>query len=229
MPLLDHFAPPLSGRRHWHSFHNGWAYCISTQLNSLLPLGYFAEANVQYGIEIDVAAFEEVGAVPPTNWTAPVPHATHPTTFTEAVVEIGIFSRSGGPQLAGAVELVSPANKDRPETRQALVNKCATYIQAGVGVVLVDVVTERTADFHRELLARLGATAAAPSPLFASAYRPVERDGTSQLDVWVEAIALGQPLPTMPLWLRGGLCLPVELEATYERTCTEQRLRLVVG
>ena len=30
-----------------------------------------------------------------------------------------------------------------------------------------------------------------------------------------EPIAVGQPLPTLPLWLRGGLCLPVELEATY--------------
>ncbi len=92
---------------------------------------------------------------------------------------------------------------------------------------MVDVVTERSADFHRELLARLGATATAPGPLFASAYRPVERDGASTLDVWLEPVALGQPLPTMPLWLRGGLCLPVELEATYERTCTEQRVRLV--
>jgi len=230
MPLLDHFRPPLSGRRHWHSFHNSWATYISSQLNSLLPLGYFAEANVQYGIEIDVAAFEEGGAEPQAiNYTPPAPRTTHPTTFTEVVVEVGIFSRSGGPRLAGAVELVSPANKDRPETRQALVNKCATYIQAGVGVVLVDVVTERSADFHRELLARLGADGIAPAPLFTSAYRPVERDGASQLDVWVEPVALGQPLPTMPLWLRGGLCLPVELEATYERTCTEQRLRLVVG
>jgi len=134
----------------------------------------------------------------------------------------------GRPQLAGAVELVSPANKDRPETRQALINKCATYIQAGVGVVLVDVVTERSADFHHELLVRLGVTIAdAGPPLFASAYRPVERDGASALDVWLEPVALGQPLPTLPLWLRGGLCLPVELEATYERTCTEQRVRLV--
>jgi hypothetical protein len=30
---------------------------------------------------------------------------------------------------------------------------------------------------------------------------------------------------TTPLWLRGGLCLPVELEATYERTCIEQRIQ----
>src|SRR5579883_788083 len=59
MPLLDHFHPPLSERRHWHSFHNSWATYLSSQLNSLLPAGYFAEANVQFGIEIDVATFEE--------------------------------------------------------------------------------------------------------------------------------------------------------------------------
>jgi hypothetical protein len=217
MPLLDHFAPPLAGRRHWHSFLNSWAVCISSQLNTVLPEGYFAEVNVRYGAEVDVIRGR----------TNPAPHASLPTTFTEAVVEVGIFSRSGGPQLAGAIELVSPANKDRPETRQALVNKVATSIQAGVGVVLVDVVTERPGDLHHELLARLGSPGTAPGPLFASAYRPVERGGASVLDVWLEPIALGLPLPTMPLWLRGGLCLPVELEATYERTCTEQRVRLV--
>jgi hypothetical protein len=25
MPLLDHFRPPLSGSRHWESFHAAWA------------------------------------------------------------------------------------------------------------------------------------------------------------------------------------------------------------
>ena len=59
MVLLDHFHPPLSVRRHWHSFHNAWATYIASALNQQLPQGYFAESNVQYGIEIDVAAFEE--------------------------------------------------------------------------------------------------------------------------------------------------------------------------
>src|SRR3954464_12148555 len=74
MPLLDHFHPPLSERRHWHAFHNSWATYLSSQLNSLLPEGYFAEANVQFGVEIDVAAFEEHPATPPhAVWTPPPP------------------------------------------------------------------------------------------------------------------------------------------------------------
>jgi hypothetical protein len=128
--------------------------------------------------------------------------------------------------LAGAVELVSPANQDRPAHRDALVSKCATYLQAGVGVVLVDVVTERDADFHRALLLRLGAPDPGEGPaLYGSAYRPVERDGAAALDIWREPVAVGESLPTLPLWLRGGLCLPVELEATYTRTCAEQRIQ----
>lgn len=227
MPLLDHFHPPLSERRHWHSFHNSWATYLSSQLNTLLPAGYFAEANVQFGIEIDVAAIQEPGAAgTPTGWVPPSPQASHPFELSHVVVEVGIFSRSGGPQLAGAVELVSPANKDRPTHREAFVSKCVTYLQAGVGLVLVDVVTERPADLHRELLVRLGVADPGPgSALSGSAYRPVERDGGGTLDVWREPIALGQTLPTLPLWLRGGFCLPVELEATYERTCIEQRVQ----
>jgi hypothetical protein len=226
MPLLDHFHPPLSERRHWHSFHNSWATYLSSQLNTLLPAGYFAEANVQFGVEIDVATFEEPGAAgAPPAWVPPPP-VSHPFEMAGVVVEVGIFSRSGGPQLAGAVELVSPANKDRPLHREAFVSKCVTYLQAGVGVVVVDVVTERPADLHRELLVRLGVADPGPGPaLSGSAFRPVERDGKRWLDVWGEPIAVGQPLPTLPLWLRGGLCLPVELEATYERTCIEQRIQ----
>lgn len=227
MPLLDHFHPPLSERRHWHSFHNAWATYLSSHLNSFLPEGYFAEANVQFGVEIDVAAFEEQGMTSsPGMWAPPPPHASLPMELTEAVVEVGIFSRRGGPVLAGAVELVSPANKDRQTHREALVSKCAAYLQSGVGLVVVDVVTDRSADLHRELLLRVGAGDPGTGPsLIASAYRPVERNGTTAVDVWREPLAVGERLPTLPLWLRGGLCLPLELEATYERTCAEQRIQ----
>src|SRR5207244_3852820 len=120
MPLLDHFRPPLSERRHWHAFHNSWATYLSSHLNTLLPEGYFAEANVQFGVEIDVATFEENGAAPPqAKWVPTPPQASLPLQLAGPVVEVGIFSRTGGPLLAGAVELVSPSNKDRPVHREA--------------------------------------------------------------------------------------------------------------
>ncbi len=56
MALLDPFRPPLSHRRHWRAFHNAWATYLASDLNRLLPDPYFAEPNVQFGIEIDVSA-----------------------------------------------------------------------------------------------------------------------------------------------------------------------------
>ena len=98
MPLLDHFHPPLSEHRHWHAFHNSWATYLSSQLNALLPEGYFAEANVQFGVEIDVAAFQEHTGPPPqagwtgcgrTRWARPAnqrraqPRMWPPTSFSD--------------------------------------------------------------------------------------------------------------------------------------------------
>lgn len=229
MTLHDHFPPPLSLRRHWHAFHGAWCTYLASHLNDQLPEGYFAEPNVQFGVEIDVAAWEEDGietASLPAAWTLPSPTQTVPIAILNDLAEVLIYDREGGPTLAGAIELVSPANKDRPDHRDALVSNCASYLQQGVGLILVDVVTSRRTNLHEELLARLQATPEVPlvADLYAAAYRPVERDEQPCLDVWKETLALGRSLPTLPLWLKGNLCLPVDLDATYDRTCREQRI-----
>ncbi len=232
MPLLDHFRPPLDGRRNWHAFHNAWATFLAVELNSRLPEGYFAEPNAQFGIEIDVPAFDELaesGDRPMGGWTPPAPSATIPLAIVTDSVEVSIFATEEGPILAGAIELISPANKDRPASRDAFTSKCAAYLQAGVGVVVVDVVTSRGGDLHAELMARLFAPGASSvGDLYAAAYRPVGREGEGHLDIWHEPIALGGPLPTLPLWLKNGPCLPVELNATYERTRRELRMANIV-
>src|SRR5882724_7993960 len=136
MPLLDHFHPPLSERRKWHSFHHAWATVIAFDLNHRLPPGYFADPNVQYGIEIDVAAFEEAKVNgPPPIWTPPAPTMTMPITLITDIVEVQIYSSQAGPVLIGAIELVSPANKDRPASRDAFVFKCASFVQQGIGLI----------------------------------------------------------------------------------------------
>lgn len=222
MPLRDHFRPPLSLRRHWHALHNGWATFLASDLNARLPEGYFAEPNVQFGIEIDVAAFEdEGGPAGGVGWSPPPPAQTVALPILTDIAEVAVYHAEAGPVLAGAIELVSPANKDR----DAFVAKCRSYLQQGIGLLLVDVVTDRRANLHDELLARLDPGAAASGDdLYTAAYRTVERDGQPRLDVWREALAVGGELPTMPLWLRGPLCLPVDLGATYERACREQRI-----
>src|SRR5438128_2203041 len=130
MALLDHFHPPLSTQRHWESFHTTWATAIADSLNQdWLPEGYFAEEQLHPAarIEIDVATFEEGGAgngrggvatAGARTYSPPAPTWTVPSVTIEGV-ELLVFSSEGGPTLVGAVELVSPANKDRAEARRA--------------------------------------------------------------------------------------------------------------
>jgi hypothetical protein len=241
MPLHDHFRPPLGVHRHWHSFHNGWAFTIAARLNELLPPNHFAEGNVQFGVEIDVATFDarsvnvardsEAGTAvdlraSATTWSPPAATLSVPFPLDPDSVEVRVYRSEGGATLVGAVELVSPANKDRGSHRQAFLSKCETYLQQGVGLVVVDVVTERAANLHRELLARLAPNALTmlAADLYATAYRVVERDGHPNLDIWEEALSLGARLPTLPLWLGGDVCVPVELDATYDRVCREYRI-----
>jgi Protein of unknown function (DUF4058) len=162
MPLLDHFQPPLAPARKWRSFHSAWASTIAQQLNEVLPENYYAEPHVQLGnqFELDVARLQKNGqaatggsAVATALWAPPRPTRTLPVDFPQwEVFEIHIYQELGGPQLRAAVELVSPANKDRPNRRQAFAIKCGSHLQHAVSVVVVDIVTERLANLHAEIL-----------------------------------------------------------------------------
>ena len=90
----------------------------------------------------------------------------------------------------------------------------------------MDVVTDRRANLHNDLLTRLRASDVAPweAKLYAVSYRPVQRAGQPNLDIWQAGVVVGGALPTIPLWLRGNLCFPVDLDVTYHRTCREQRI-----
>src|SRR5439155_7816887 len=67
--------------------------------------------------------------------------------------EVLVYDQSRGRHLVAAVEIVSPANKDRPENRRAFVTKCAALLQQGVCVSMVDLVTTRQFNLYTDLLA----------------------------------------------------------------------------
>jgi hypothetical protein len=197
-------------------------------LNQRLPSGYFAEPNAQFGIEIDVATFSEtsviapVGSVEPDAWIPEAPTATLPFQLTTDVVEVQIFSTQAGPTLVGAIELVSPANKDRPSQRDAFTSKCQTYLQQGIGLIIVDIVTTLSANLHDQLMERLELWTTRLSPgLYAVAYRVAETNQSIHLDLW-QRLAVGSGLPMLPLFLKGRICLPIDLDQTYDATCTRQ-------
>jgi Protein of unknown function (DUF4058) len=135
------------------------------------------------------------------------------------------FNTEAGAVLAGAIELVSPANKELASHRKAFVSKCETLLRQGIGLVIIDVVTGRKANLHDELLYRItDKESNLGADLYATSYRAIERDGQPSLDIWQEKINIGDNLPTVPFWLRGNNCLPLDLGSIYERTCKEQRI-----
>jgi hypothetical protein len=229
--------------RHWEAFHSRWASAIADVLNeNLLPPDYFAEPETHaHGrVEIDVATVEQpaqqanhhagaataILAVP--TWSPPKAALVMPAVFP-GDFRVQVFRGQAGATLVGAIELVSPANKDRADQRTAFVTKCASYLYEGVSLIMVDVVTNRHVNLHNELVGLMqrdhGYDHGVDRSLYAVAYRPVRRDETEQIELWPATLALGKTLPKLPLYLAGDLCVPVDLEGAYSETC--RRLRLV--
>jgi len=147
--------------------------------------------------------------------------ASFPDTF-----EVKVFVRDGRLKLVAAIELVSPSIKDRPATRAAFASKCATYLSAGVSLIVLDATTDRPANLHQELLSLLDYKDEARRGLtmFAGAYRPVLRNEKAEIDIWVSPLAVSQPLPTMPLRLIEDLMIPVDFETAYMDVCRDRRM-----
>jgi Protein of unknown function (DUF4058) len=249
MPLLDHFHPPVSSRKAWEGFQQTWATLIALRLNGqVLAPPFESEPGVHLGplVEVDVATFEEdeepslfngvhdTGngggvATLPQVYAPPAPPLTGPVEIDDPdSFEVLVYRDIGRWKLAAAIELVSPANKDREAKRRAFATKCLAYLAKGVSVVVIDMVTARAANIHAELVRYGGLSDSfaweSPSGLSAVCYRTLRNKLDVRLDVWPHALQLGQALPTLPLWLTADLCVPLELEPTYHAACVGLKL-----
>ena len=241
MPLRDHFRSPLDDLRHWEGLHGGWPMMIVASLRRKLPHRYFAEPRVHSGssAEIDVATFENegesvlaaddgngnAGGTATAVWAPPRPTFAIVTDLpAQDAYEVRVYDEKRHCRLVAAVEIVSPANKDRPEHRRTFVSKCAGLLLERVSVVIVDVVTTRTQNLYGELLDLIGQSdpslSPEPPPLYATACRLTKRENEWMLETWAQTLGLGWPLPTVPLWLADDLAVPLELDESYEQSCS---------
>jgi Protein of unknown function (DUF4058) len=238
MPLRDHFQLPLRGRCTWESFHSGWANEIVLQLNKSLPAGYVARPNVKLGVDVgaDVGTLseaerppgEEAGGIATAVWAPPKPTLSVAVDFSHLdVFEVQVH-REGGLEMVAAIELISPRNKERRAARHPFAAKCAAYLQAGVSVVLVDVVTGRKESLYAALLEELELhhDGNGQHELYAVSCRTTPPDEPALFEAWLEPLTLGLPLPTLPLWLETNVAISLPLERSYEATFVE--LRVVV-
>ena len=237
MPLRDHFRPPLTNLASWEELHGGWPYVMALRLNDLLPPEYRSGVKIHLGtlVEVDVGAFEldNHGAVaddatdPALAWEAAAPTLLLDTDeLTPPEYEVRVYDISESRRLVAAVEIVSPRNKDRSDAREAFVSKCHALLQQQVCVVIVDPVTTRSANLYADLAERIGAvppTKAKESPCAVSCRSFYYRD-RHRVEAWEHPLAVGSPLPTLPLWISDSRYVPLELERTYEDTCRGLRI-----
>lgn len=240
MPLRDHFRPPVVEKSSWESFHAMWPARIVLGLRSILPPGYVAEPRVRLGteMEIDIGTLETRGdpsyglASQRTGGTGTATWAGGPAVLAletdppeEYEYEVRIFDHQRRRELVAAIELVSPANKDRPQTRQAFVAKCAALLRKGVALTVVDLVTIDRHNVYAQLMEFIGhpdptMTLDSP-PTYAASCRWVNLGRRFKLEAWSHSMMVGEALPTLPLWLDHELVVPLDLEASYEKACDD--------
>lgn len=218
----------------FHAFHVAWIPEIQRALNAgLLPEGYYALAEQHSGCAIaDVLTLHTGptidGTQPLTPESAGIAVADAPPRVRRVrTIEPASFllrrrtlaiRHVSGHRLVALLEIVSPANKDRASHVEDFTSKVLASLDAGVHILLVDLFPPGVHDpqgIHGVIHQRLEQTdepydLLSNEPLTLAAYATGPK-----IELYVEHLAVGAPLPEMPLFLRPDRYFNVPLEATY--------------
>lgn len=234
MPLRDHFRPPLIDDHSWETVHGMWPTYIVEVMKPLLPAGFQVGPRVRLGVtfELDAGVRERIGSfrtAAEERGGAATATAAHPVHFIEADLgdydeyEVLVYDRRGERRLVAAIEIVSPGNKDREESRQAFVRKVALLLREGVHVTIVDPVTVPRFNLYAELLERVGRDDPPPfdpgSTYVATVLSHERFARRPLLGLWHFPMRVGQPWPTVPIRLDEDILVDLPLEPSYEKTC----------
>jgi len=220
-----------------------WPGVIVQHLVKVLPEPYFAAPTVRLGtlFEVAIGTFRDIA--PDTERTdtgnanlavatdaPPNPTLTlEPELPDQDVYEVRIYDSRRHRRLIAAIEIVSPSNKDRPESRSSFVAKVATLLKNGICVSIVDVVSTMDFNLDAELMNFVRRTDPAlgndPPPMYAVTARARYEGHRKLMDNWYHPLTVGQLLPTLPIWLNEFWAISLDLEASYEETCRTLRIK----
>lgn len=213
----------------FHDFHQTWTIQIKLALNAgILPKGISALVEQRSGPwESDVLAIERHGSrvefgkdggvatlVPPgTRFVGRTSKQIYATRANRIVVK----HRLG--RTIAVVEIVSPGNKDSRAAIRDFVEKIIDFLRAGIHVLVIDLFPPTPRDplgVHKviwdEIEEKEFALPEGKDRILAS-----YETGRVQA-YYVEPIAVGDVLPSMPLFLANSWQVPVPLEPTYQAT-----------
>ena len=217
----------------YHTFHQAWAVMIMGSLNrGLMPAGYSAQLDrdVQgpipdvLTVRLDDAE-DELSREPGGVATIAQPNRrvimTAERELSQYVARANrIAVRNSKRKLVAVVELVSPGNKRGKNAMQQLIDKTVSFINDHVNVLIIDPFPPGKSNPQgiHPLIWEYFDDAVYTLPK-RKALTVVSYQTSPQLRAHVEAIAVRDRLPDMPLYLNGELLVNVPLERSYAETC----------
>jgi hypothetical protein len=214
----------------FHDFHGSWITHLKESLNGgLLPKGFYALAEQHAGLGIaDILALQLTAG---TEAHASGPSATvvAPPRVSRKLVAspMGVYRRArrtiairhvSGHRIVALLEVVSPANKDRPNSVRDFVDKAHGALGHGRHLLLIDLFPPGPSDpegLHALIWDDVNPDEPpfpADKPLLVAAYVAEPAP-----EAYAEPLAVGDNLPDGPLFLEPGWHINVPLEATYHQ------------
>jgi hypothetical protein len=220
MPLHD-----WNEERDWETVHLLWIAELGRWIKPRLPAGYrMSLATVSALVVGPTPVHPDVSVRQHAEPTAPLADPEELAPDQEVALamvdpaQVVHVNRAGN--LVAVIELISPRNKDRPESRRTTTDRFIGYLTHGIHLLMVDV-HPRPADFSfaDDLAAALLFPAPAlPAPC-ATSYRmgglSLVAGAGHLMAMWRRPLAVGQPLPSLPLPLTREVSVLVDLEKTY--------------
>lgn len=123
---------------------------------------------------------------------------------------------TSGHRLIAVVEIVSPGNKGLRHAMASFVNKLLEFLRSGVHLLVIDLFAPSARDpqgIHKRIWDEVvdsDFVLPLETPLTMAAYR-----AESFPEAFVEPIAVGQPLPEMPVFITADTYIPLPLEGCY--------------
>lgn len=213
----------------YHDFHQDWTIELRRRLNAgLLPAGYRALTDQRVeGWEPDITSFFTTTIQSDDPTPGGVAVAEHPPTVravARPVSAAGAYARRANQiairhpkgHVTAIIEIVSPGNKDREHSVNQFVAKVREFLRKGVHVLFVDLFPPGDHDPDGLDAAVWSVWTDTPGdrpadkPLTAASY-----DAGNLSAAYVAPLAVGDPLPEMPLFIRPGVYIPCPLEESY--------------
>lgn len=243
MPIHDWQCVPLGL---YHHFHQVWAVTLVDHLNAgLLPSDFYALVDQRaIGLIPDVLTLKQVPGSPrPARSSStlvvafPSPRAAYVSRQSErelyATRANRVAVRNSLGELVAVIETVSPGYKDSRHALRSFVAKATELLTNGIHLLVIDLFPPTPRDpqgFHKAIWDEIreeGFELPAAKRLTVAAY-----DAGEPKVAYVEPVAVGEPLPSIPIFLEPGRYLPAPLEVSYQETwdrCPEALQQAVIG